>query len=48
MRAIDTIHLQPGMDKSLLTHHTPEGTVLGWPYEWLGWNMVQGGVVPSD
>lgn len=44
---INSIHLQPGMHKSLLGYHQPDGTVFGWSYEELGWNMVQGGVVPE-
>jgi len=47
MRAIDAIHFQPGMHKSLFDVSPPEGTVFGWPYEWLGWKMVQGGVVKA-
>ncbi|KAK0241564.1 Aldo/keto reductase [Armillaria nabsnona] len=44
---INGIHLQPGMHKSLLGYHQPDGTVFGWSYEELGWNMVKGGVVPT-
>ncbi|KAG6837829.1 hypothetical protein H0H93_016197 [Arthromyces matolae] len=45
MNAIDSIHGQPGMHKSLLKYHKPDSTVFGWTYEWLGWNMKAGGVV---
>ncbi|GLB37387.1 putative aado keto reductase [Lyophyllum shimeji] len=45
MRAIDAIHSQPGMHKSLLKYHAPDGTVFGWTYEELGWNMTTGGIV---
>ncbi|KAG6920012.1 hypothetical protein DXG01_010080 [Tephrocybe rancida] len=45
MRAIDGIHTRPGMHKSLLKYHAPNGTVFGWTYDWLGWNMTTGGIV---
>ncbi|PBK91715.1 aado/keto reductase [Armillaria gallica] len=44
---VNDIHLQPGMHKSLLGYHQPDGTVFGWSYEELGWNMVKGSVVPT-
>ncbi|KAF9464290.1 Aldo/keto reductase [Collybia nuda] len=47
MEAINKIHNQPGMHKSLLTFHKPGGVVFGWTYEELGWNMKEGGIVPS-
>ncbi|RDB25193.1 Glycerol 2-dehydrogenase (NADP(+)) [Hypsizygus marmoreus] len=47
MKAIDGIHLQPGMHKSLLKYHAPDGTVFGWTYERLGWNMTTGGLIPT-
>lgn len=25
----------------------PTGSVYGWKYEWLGWNMTRGGIVPQ-
>ncbi|KAF8891734.1 NADP-dependent oxidoreductase domain-containing protein [Infundibulicybe gibba] len=48
VQALNQIHLQPGMHRSLLKYHTPEGTVLGWTYEWLGWNMTTGGIVVTN
>jgi len=45
MQEIGKLHLQPGMHRSLLTFHSPDETVFGWKYEWLGWNMSKGGVV---
>ncbi|KAF5364068.1 hypothetical protein D9756_000164 [Leucocoprinus leucothites] len=45
-KLVDEIHNAPGMHKSLLTYHSPEGAVFGWSYEELGWNMTTGGVVP--
>jgi len=47
MAQIDSIHTHPGMHKSLLEYHSDDGTVFGWKYEWLGWNMTKGGVVPE-
>lgn len=44
VRAIDAIHEQPGKHRSLLNYHTEEGTVLGWTYEQLGWELKKGGV----
>ncbi|KAJ7287279.1 NADP-dependent oxidoreductase domain-containing protein [Mycena rebaudengoi] len=45
MRAIGDLHLQPGMHRSLLGFHADDGSVFGWSYEWLGWDMEKGGVV---
>jgi len=47
MEAINAIHLQQGKHRSLVKFHTPEGTVMGWTYEQLGWNMLTGGIVAS-
>ncbi|EDR11535.1 aldo/keto reductase [Laccaria bicolor S238N-H82] len=47
MEEINAIHLQEGKHRSLLKYHTPEGTVMGWTYEQLGWNMLTGGIVCS-
>jgi len=47
MDIINKIHLQPGMHKSLLAYHSEDGSVFGWSYEDLGWNMVYPGVVPN-
>lgn len=46
METIDNFHTKPGMHRSLVTSmHSPEGTVVGWTYEQLGWNMTVGGFV---
>ncbi|KAJ6602163.1 Aldo/keto reductase [Mycena sp. CBHHK59/15] len=47
MRLIDELHLQPGMHKSMLEFHSDDGSVYGWKYSWLGWNMIKGGIVPQ-
>ncbi|KAF9453991.1 aldo/keto reductase [Macrolepiota fuliginosa MF-IS2] len=46
-QAIDDIHKEPGMHKSLLKYHTASKSVFGWTYEELGWNFSVGGVVSS-
>lgn len=44
---IDEIHREPGMHKSLLfPYHTSTGSITGWSYGDLGWNMTSGGIVP--
>ncbi|KAI0686536.1 Aldo/keto reductase [Earliella scabrosa] len=47
MMALDAIHTKAGMHRSLLRYHTysDDGSVLGWTYEQLGWNMVKGGII---
>ncbi|EIN09898.1 Aldo/keto reductase [Punctularia strigosozonata HHB-11173 SS5] len=49
MAAVNAIHKKPGMHKSISVVHTlsDDGTVFGWTYEQLGWNMVKGGIVPQ-
>lgn len=44
MKSIGEIHKEPGMHKTLL-FNSPNGLVIGWTYEELGWNMTIGGVV---
>ncbi|KAG9220633.1 hypothetical protein CCMSSC00406_0003732 [Pleurotus cornucopiae] len=44
---INKIHEEPGMHRSLLKYHSPEGGAFGWSYEDFGWNMVTGGIIPS-
>ncbi|KAJ7026727.1 Aldo/keto reductase [Mycena alexandri] len=50
MAVVDALHQKPNMHKSLLVYHDKEapGGVFGWTYEQLGWNLVLGGVVPTD
>ncbi|KAL4244980.1 NADP-dependent oxidoreductase domain superfamily protein [Abortiporus biennis] len=45
MQTINEIHMKPGMHKSLLAYHKPDGTANGWTYEQLGWPMTTGGIV---
>lgn len=48
MKELDSIHTsRPGLHRSLLSYHnnSADGTVFGWTYEQLGWNMVKGGIV---
>ncbi|TFK81028.1 Aldo/keto reductase [Polyporus arcularius HHB13444] len=47
MTALNVIHRKPGMHRSLLRYHSnsQDGTVFGWTYEQMGWNMVKGGIV---
>ncbi|KAJ7690716.1 aldo/keto reductase [Mycena rosella] len=47
MQEIGVLHLDPGMHKSLVDFHADDGSVYGWKYSWLGWNMTKGGVVPQ-
>ncbi|KAF7375874.1 Aldo-keto reductase [Mycena sanguinolenta] len=47
MHEVDVFHSKPGMHKSLVPFHADDGSVYGWKYEWLGWNMTKGGVVPQ-
>lgn len=47
MREIGALHSKPGMHKSLVEFHADDGSVYGWKYEWLGWNMTKGGIVPQ-
>jgi len=46
VESIDRIHKEPGMHKSLFPYHSSEGTLTGWSYEDLGWDMTLGGMVP--
>lgn len=43
MATIGDIHKKPGMHRSLVDYHTPEGTVFGWTYDQLGWAFDVGG-----
>ncbi|KAF7315200.1 Aldo-keto reductase [Mycena indigotica] len=45
MHALNTLHRQPGMHRSLVPFHADYGGVFGWTYEWLGWKMAKGGYV---
>lgn len=46
---LDNFHKGPGLHRSLLTYHTlgKSAGVFGYTYEQLGWNMVDGGIVPQ-
>ncbi|KAJ6495690.1 aldo/keto reductase [Mycena vitilis] len=49
MAIVDKLHEGPDMHKSLLAFDNKgDGTVFGWTYEQLGWNLVVGGKVPRD
>ncbi|POS77658.1 aldo/keto reductase [Diaporthe helianthi] len=43
MKTIDSIHKKPGLHRSLLGYHQPDGSVFGWTYEEMGWELVAGG-----
>jgi len=45
IKAIDAVHTQPGMHRSLLAYHGTQSLVFGWTYEQLGWDMKPGGIV---
>lgn len=47
MRAVDGIHKKEGKHRSLLPYHQEDGTVLGWTYEQMGWEMVTGGIAKA-
>ncbi|KAJ7125044.1 Aldo/keto reductase [Mycena epipterygia] len=47
MHEIGALHSKPGMHKSLVEFHADDGSVYGWKYSWLGWNMTKGGIVPQ-
>lgn len=49
MSVLNQLHKKPGMHRSLLRYHSyaDDGTVLGWTYEQLGWNMVKGGIIAT-
>ncbi|KAH8118773.1 Aldo/keto reductase [Phellopilus nigrolimitatus] len=44
MKALDELHLKPGMHRSLLRYYT-NGGVFGWTNDQLGWNRDGDGVV---
>ncbi|KAF5345283.1 hypothetical protein D9758_008438 [Tetrapyrgos nigripes] len=50
MDVLDNFHKKPGMHTSLAgsSLHKPDGTVFGWEYRHLGWNMTIGGLVVSE
>ncbi|KDQ58974.1 hypothetical protein JAAARDRAFT_205970 [Jaapia argillacea MUCL 33604] len=46
MKAINDLHKQAGMHRSLLAYHNLDpGKVFGWTYEQIGWSMQPGGIV---
>ena len=45
MEVVGSIHKKPGMHRSLVGYHQPDGTVGGWTYEQLGWNWTPEGMV---
>lgn len=44
---LNEFHKKPGMHKSLLTVYHSNGSIFGWTYEQLGWNMHGNGIVKS-
>ncbi|KAI0058405.1 Aldo/keto reductase [Artomyces pyxidatus] len=49
MKVLDTEHTKPGLHRSLMSYHSTiggQGSVFGWTYEQMGWNLAIGGVVP--
>ncbi|KAK7057506.1 Aldo-keto reductase [Favolaschia claudopus] len=48
MQEISAFHVLPGMHRSLVEFHADDGSVYGWTYEWLGWNMSKGGIVVQN
>ncbi|KAJ7729521.1 aldo/keto reductase [Mycena maculata] len=48
MNKIGALHSQPGMHRSLVKFHADDGSVFGWKYEWLGWDMSKGGFVITN
>jgi len=49
MHRLDMIHQKPGMHQSVCGFHSSAlgGSCFGWTYAQLGWDMVEGGVVPQ-
>lgn len=47
MKAIDGIHKKPDLHRSLLNYHNPDGSVFGWTYEEMGWELSVGGKVKA-
>lgn len=47
LEAIEGIHKKEGKHRSLLTYHSDDGSVFGWTYEQLGWDLVKGGVAKA-
>ncbi|KAI7776492.1 hypothetical protein LA080_005321 [Diaporthe eres] len=41
--AIDAVHKKPDLHRSLLNYHSPDGSVFGWTYEQMGWELEVGG-----
>ncbi|ETW75512.1 hypothetical protein HETIRDRAFT_461341 [Heterobasidion irregulare TC 32-1] len=49
MQALNVLHERPGMHRSLLSsYHDNNGSVFGWTYEQLGWDMKLGGIVAEQ
>lgn len=43
IKAIDALHKKPDLHRSLLGYHQPDGSVFGWTYEEMGWELGVGG-----
>jgi glycerol 2-dehydrogenase (NADP+) len=48
MSSISAAHKKPGMHRSLLAPVSDDGTIFGWTYEQLGWNMAADGEVIAE
>jgi glycerol 2-dehydrogenase (NADP+) len=44
-KVVDEYHKKPGMHKSLDGYAPRDGTVNGWTYEQMGWNLDKKGNV---
>lgn len=47
IKAIDAVHKKPDLHRSLLNYHSPDGSVFGWTYEEMGWELEVGGKVKA-
>ncbi|KAF9458796.1 Aldo/keto reductase [Collybia nuda] len=47
--ALNMLHEKPGMHRSVCGFHSPAlgGSCFGWTYDLLGWDMIEGGIVPT-
>ncbi|KAI0312458.1 NADP-dependent oxidoreductase domain-containing protein [Amylostereum chailletii] len=43
MNALNEVHTKPGLHRTLLSHYHKNGTMFGWTWEQLGWNLNQDG-----
>jgi glycerol 2-dehydrogenase (NADP+) len=48
MTSISAAHMKPGLHRSLLPPVSDDGTIFGWTYAQLGWNMAGDGEVTAE